>query len=135
MGLKKFLLTSFGFLFLGLGAVGLVVPIWPTTPFILVSAACFSYAPQIREKIMKISFFREHIENYQCRTGLTRKTVIISLGYLWSMLLISIGIIQSVWISLLLSFIGMAVTIHILFIAKAKYKKEEAENEAGIRNI
>lgn len=119
MRLKVVLLTSFGFLFLGLGAIGLLLPVWPTTPFVLLAAGCFSVSPRLRARIMKIAFFREHIENYEKRTGLSRKTVGISLGYLWGMMLLSMLLIRSPWTSVLLFCIGAAVTIHILLMAKA----------------
>ena len=124
MRVKIILLTGAGFLFLGLGAIGLLLPVWPTTPFALISAACFSCTPRLRAQIMKISFFREHIENYECRTGLSRKTIIISLSYLWGMLFLSMLLIQTSWISFLLFSIGIAVTSHILWMAKARRKKE-----------
>lgn len=110
-------------MFLALGAIGLLLPVWPTTPFVLVSVACFSSSPHIKARIMKIHFFKEHIENYESRTGLSRKTVWKSLGWLWGMLLLSIVLLKNGWLSLLLFLIGAAVTTHILYIAKAKEKK------------
>lgn len=132
MRIKAILLTGFGFLFLGLGAVGLLLPVWPTTPFVLVSAACFSRTPRLRAWITSIPFFRDHIENYENRTGLSRKTVTISLSYLWGMLMLSMALVQTAWVSLLLSFIGTAVTLHILWMSKAKRQKQEQETENGI---
>ena len=117
---KKIFLTGLGFLFLGLGAIGLLLPLWPTTPFVLVAAACFSASPYWKARIMKIPFFREHVENYQCRTGLSRKTVYLSVGWLWGMLLLSMVFLETLWFSFLLFFIGIAVTSHILCMAKAK---------------
>lgn len=120
MKLQTAILSGFGFLFLGLGAIGLFLPVWPTTPFVLVSAACFSSSPRLRAKIMKIGFFREHIDNYERRTGLSKRTVGISLGYLWGMMILSIALIQTLWIRLLLLAIGTAVTVHILWMARSK---------------
>jgi len=123
--MKTLLLTIIGFLFLGMGAIGLLLPVWPTTPFILAAVACFSSAPRIRARIMRISFFREHIENYENRTGLSHKTVWISLVWLWGMMLLSMVLMQNLWISLLLIFIGAAVTSHILLMARAKSRKKD----------
>ncbi len=117
---RAVILIVLGFFFLGLGAVGLLLPIWPTTPFVLFSAACFSSTPKLKSKIMKIKFFREHIENYESRTGLSRRTVAISLAYLWGMLLISALLIPAIWVKLILAVVGVAVTAHILIMSKAK---------------
>ncbi|NLB80594.1 MAG: DUF454 domain-containing protein, partial [Clostridiaceae bacterium] len=113
--LKTILLTAIGFVFLGLGAIGILLPVWPTTPFVLVSVACFSSAPRIKARIVKITFFREHIENYEHRTGLSRKTVSHSMIWLWGMLLLSMAIIRTFWIIILLLVVGVAVTTHILW--------------------
>lgn len=120
MRIKVILLTALGFVFLGMGGIGLFLPIWPTTPFVLISFACFSGTPTLRAYIMKINFFKEHIENYKSRTGLSKKTVSISLTYLWGMLVLSISFIQTLWVAILLLGIGLAVTLHILWIAQSK---------------
>lgn len=136
MRVKIILLTALGFLFLVLGALGLVLPVLPTTPFVLVSAACFSCTPRLKAKIMKISFFREYITNYGHKTGLSRKTVVISLCYLWGMLLLSILLVHKLLISLFLILIGIAVTVHILCMARPKStKKGDIKIETRIRNI
>lgn len=125
MRIKTIIKTCFGFLFLVLGAVGVFMPIWPTTPFVLLCVACFSSTPRIKNLIMKISFFREHIENYNQRKGLSHKTTCISLIWLWGMLIISALMTQKIWIYILLFFIGFAVSNHILFMAKAKDRNKE----------
>lgn len=100
--------------------VGLLLPVLPTTPFLLLAVACFSTSPRLKANIMKVKLFREYVENYQNRTGLPHKTVILSLCYLWSMLLLSMFLVQTIWIICLLSLVGVSVTIHILYMAKGK---------------
>lgn len=71
---------------------------------------------------MSIPYLREHIENYEHRRGLSQKTLWISLGWLWGMLVVSMVLVRSGWVSLLLSFIGFAVTCHLLWITKGRNK-------------
>ena len=123
--MKTIVLTGFGFLFLGFGAIGIILPVWPTTPFVLVSVACFSSAPRIKARIMKISFFREHIENYEHRKGLSPKTSWLSMLWLWGMLLMSIFLTRTAVSSILLSLVGIAVTFHIVCMAKGREKEDD----------
>lgn len=118
--MKTTLLTGVGFIFLVFGAIGILVPVWPTTPFVLAAVDCFSSAPRIRARIISIPFFREHVENYEHRRGLTRKTFIISMVWLWGMLILSAALIRSLWSLLLLAVVGITVTIHLVWMAKAK---------------
>lgn len=122
--MKTILLTGFGFIFLGLGAIGLLLPVWPTTPFVLVSVACFSSSPRIKARIMRISFFREHIDNYAHRNGLSRKTFWLSMVWLWGMLLLSILLMRAAWSTVLLSLVGLAVSCHIIWMAKGRKKED-----------
>ncbi len=118
--MKQIFLTAAGFVLLGLGAVGLLLPVWPTTPFVIGAAACFSASPALGRKLLQLPFFGEHIENYKNRKGLSGKTLAASLIFLWLMLGLSILLVQTLWVKFLLLAIGAAVSIHILMIAKPK---------------
>lgn len=120
MSVKAILLTVAGLLLLGLGAIGLLVPIWPTTPFMIGAAACFSGTPKLQAKLKRLPVFGEHIENYQNRQGLSRKTVLFSLVFLWGMLALSWFFLRTFWVIALLLLIGVAVTVHVLCMARPR---------------
>jgi len=118
-----------GFLALGLGAIGLLLPVWPTTPFVILAVGCFSATPKIQSKILQIKFFREYYESYTEGQGLRRQTVVVSLSFLWGMLLLSAIIVQKPMIFLILAVVGIAVTIHILWIARPRSKDKSIDGQ------
>ncbi len=120
MPLKDILRIAAGFIFLGLGAVGVVLPLLPTTPFVLVSAACFATVPELQAKVMCIPFFNAHIRNYQHGSGLSKKHVIVSLSTLWITLILTIIFTHLLWLRILLTIIGTVVTIHIIKFSKPR---------------
>lgn len=107
-----------------LGLIGVFLPIWPTTPFVLLALWCFSSTPKIRERILRISFVREYYEGYTVGQGIKRKTVVTSLTFLWLMLIISVLWTQKLLLAIILTCIGIGVTTHILWIATPKEKRK-----------
>ena len=73
-----------------LGAIGIVLPILPTTPFLLAAAACYyKSSPRMHKWLLNNKWFGEYIKNYQEGKGLTRKTKITALTVLWITIIIS----------------------------------------------
>jgi len=67
-----------------LGAIGIVLPILPTTPFLLAAAACYyKSSPRMHKWLLTNKWFGEYIRNYQEGKGLTIKTKIMALTVLW----------------------------------------------------
>ena len=74
-----------GTICLVLGAIGIALPILPTTPFLLAAAACY-YKSSLRmhKWLLNNKWFGEYIRNYTEGKGLTKKTKIIALTMLWA---------------------------------------------------
>lgn len=75
--MKKIIFLFLGFLFLGLGAIGAIVPILPTVPFLLVSAFCFGKSSEkVRLWFQNTKLYKNNLETYVKGEGMTAKTKI-----------------------------------------------------------
>ena len=60
--MKRILYLSAGWLAFGVGAIGVVLPVLPTTPFMLVAAFCFAKAsPRLHDWLVHKTPFGPHI--------------------------------------------------------------------------
>lgn len=70
----KILLIVLGFITLGLGAVGVALPILPTTPFLLVSAFCFAKSSErLNIWFRGTKLYRNNLETFVRGQGMTKK--------------------------------------------------------------
>lgn len=129
MKVKQVLKTILGFLALGLGFLGLFVPLWPTTPFVLLSIWCFASLPKLRDKILKIKFVSEYYYCYTQKSPIRLKTKLLSLVFLWAMLILSMFLIKKPRYYYILGAVGVAVTAHILYIASGRRTKSNIAQE------
>ena len=80
---KRTLYVLFGTIFLGLGILGIVLPVLPTTPFLLLAAACYLRGSEKLHKwLIQHKIFGEFIQNYMEGKGIKRKQKIISIIFL-----------------------------------------------------
>ncbi|MDO8869750.1 MAG: YbaN family protein [Methanobacteriaceae archaeon] len=120
MKTKKFFFLMLGTAFLSTGAVGLIIPVLPTTPFILAAFFCFTKSSKKAEQwIMKNRYFRSYIENYKNKKGVPLDIKIKSILFLWISLLGSLLFFNQKNLYIMLILVGIAVTVHI-FLLKTK---------------
>ena len=121
MTFKKLILLILGFFFLGLGAVGVVLPVMPTTPFVLLAAVCFSASnKRVAAWLQQNRIFGPFIENYRTKKGIGIPQKILSIAFLWTGLIISMVMVQTTWIYIVLGIVGIGVTTHLLLIKTKK---------------
>ncbi len=127
----KALWLSVGLVCVGLGAIGMVLPILPTTPFLLAAAACFcKSSTRMYDWLLGNRWFGEYIRNYKEGRGLPIRTKITALTVMW----VTIGISTVFLLNRLLPpqlvlpmqivmiAIAVGVSIHILRLPTFKKK-------------
>jgi hypothetical protein len=116
--LLRGLLVAAGVLLVGLGAVGALVPVLPTTPFLLLAAACFLRSSERMHRwLLQNRVFGEYLRRYRDGEGLPLASKITTIVLLWATLGLSALVAVPVhlwWSRLLLLVVGLGVTIHIL---------------------
>jgi len=114
----RYLLIIAGTIFLGLGIIGIFLPILPTTPFLLLAAACYARSSKrFYDWLMNNKWFGTYIKNYREGRGVPLKFKVFTISLLWITILISVFfVINNFWIKIILIIIAIGVTIHILTI-------------------
>ncbi|HSL90614.1 MAG TPA: YbaN family protein [Ignavibacteriaceae bacterium] len=124
--LYKYLYLISGFLLVGIGVLGIFLPILPTTIFLILASACFmKSSPKANEWLRNNRFLGAYLRNYQDKTGLTVTAKVLNIGLLWiSISLSAYFLTDELYIRLMLLAIAIGVTIHLLMIkTKIEVKK------------
>lgn len=110
-----------GTLFLVLGLIGIVLPILPTTPFLLLSAACYVRSSEKAYNwLLNNRVFGQYIRDYRDGKGLPVKIRVITITLLWITIIISLFFITIFWVQILLLIIAIAVSLHVAMIKPKK---------------
>lgn len=118
METKRLFFLSVGSTLLGIGVIGIIIPVLPTTPFILASAFFYGKSSKRLDNwISNSPYFGSYIENYKTKNGVPLNDKLTSIGFLWLTLVVSAFLFSNTWyIPLILIIVGMAVTLHIALI-------------------
>lgn len=88
--LKRLIYISLGFLFLGIGAVGAVLPVLPTTPFLLLASYFFTRGSErFNNWFISTKLYKNHIESFIKNRSMELKTKIRLLSFASAVLLLS----------------------------------------------
>ena len=110
-------LVAIGTVALALGVIGIVVPVLPTTPFLLLAAACYARSSErLHRWLMNNRFLGEPVRNYRDSRAVKLHVKVYAITLLWAGIAVSIVAIGGFWLTLALAAIALAVTAHILML-------------------
>jgi uncharacterized protein len=99
----KFLYIIIGFIALGLGVVGLVLPVLPTTPLLLLASYCFVKGSERFERWFKgTALYKRHLETFVRERAMTLKQKLTILLFADVMIAIPFFILESFFVRLML---------------------------------
>jgi uncharacterized membrane protein YbaN (DUF454 family) len=111
---KRIAYLILGIICVCMGIIGVFLPVWPTTIFMILAAWFFIRSSEkyyyllIRNRI-----FGKMIRNYREFRGIEKSTRIKSIALLWITLAISFIIVNIICVKILLVCVGIGVTCHL----------------------
>ncbi|MFI3278925.1 MAG: YbaN family protein [Rikenellaceae bacterium] len=113
----KALFVALGTLSLALGILGIILPLLPTTPFLLLSATLYMHSsPRLYNWLLDNKYLGGYIRSYRECKVIPLRVKIVSLTILWLTILGSIFKVceSHLFIQILLFLIAIGVSWHIL---------------------
>ena len=112
---KSRLFVTAGSISLGIGIVGIVVPLLPTTPFLLLAAYCYGRgSKRLQNKLLSNKLVGSYLRNYLEGKAMSLKAKIWSISILWVVIGCTAALVtDSQIISIVLLAVGSGVTVHV----------------------
>ena len=113
--LSKVAFNVLGTMFLLVGILGVILPLLPATPFLLLASACYVRgSTTLHSWLMSHRYLGPYITNIRDRRGMPIKAKIITITVLWISLLLSMYRVDSLLLDSTLLIVGIGVTTLIL---------------------
>ena len=105
-----------GTIALVIGAIGLFLPVIPTTPLVILAAACYYRgSDRLHNWILSSRWFGETVKNYQEGRGLTRDTKVRAISMMWAMILISAWFfVSNLFVRVAIICVAIGVTVYLI---------------------
>lgn len=120
----KYIYLFIGMICLGLGAVGAVLPVLPTTPFLLVSAYCFAKSSKrVHDWFLSTNLYQKHLDSFVKNRAMTFKTKAIILAS--ASIMLAFPLVLSNSLHLRIFIICLYIIKYYYFLFKIDTIKEE----------
>ncbi len=134
----KIVYIILGFLFFGLGAVGVILPVLPTVPFLLLSSFFFARgSKRFHNWFLSTLLYKKHLQSFAENREMTIKTKVGILAFASSMLALAFYFADHIPVRILIAALVVFKYYYFIFQVKTKKKidtgfKKDADQGTGI---
>lgn len=105
---------SAGSISLVIGAIGIIIPLLPTTPLIILAAFCYGKAsPTLHHWIISNRYFGHYIQDYQAGKGVPFRIKCLAVFIVWTSVLFSLLFIPLFVVKIGMILFGIFIAIFI----------------------
>lgn len=124
----RFLLLVVGFISLGLGIVGIVIPILPTAPFLLLTSFCFvRSSDRFYRWFLSTKIYKKYLANFQKNKVMTLKSELFLILFVSILLMTSLYFVNNLAMTivfcLLVSFKCIYFAFNVRPVSKDEFRK------------
>lgn len=122
MKLKKIIFIIIGCVSLGIGCVGIVLPILPTVPFFLLTVFCFANSSEkLHNWFVNTKMYKKHLALFVKKKGMTVKTKVTILSSVTAIMLLGFILMMLkgiIFPSIILALVWLFHLIYFIFFVK-----------------
>ena len=120
----RVLFIALGFIFLGIGAIGIAVPILPTTPFLLLASFFFAKgSKRFHDWFLSTKLYKRYLESFVRSRAMTLKGKLTILIPVSCMLIITFILVNNIYARIVL--IVLFISKYVYFFTQIKTVSEE----------
>lgn len=113
---KRGIYVAIGLICVVLGSIGVIIPILPTTPFLLLASFCFVRGLERFDKWFKgTKLYKKHLESFVNSRSMTLKTKITILLFADTMIAFPLIIVDSITVKVILSLVILFKFYYFIF--------------------
>ena len=113
--LMRWALISVGFICVGLGIIGLFVPMMPGVVFLLIAAWCFARSSErFHDALLSHPQLGPQIDAWHSGKGFQRQLRTRILTIMWISMIVSMFIAAIWWVCIIIAVCGVCTTLYIL---------------------
>lgn len=134
-GVRRFLFAGLGLLFVGIAILGAILPVLPTTPWVLLAGACFARSsPRLHRWLRGTPYFGHILRDWEMHRGIRWRVKLFAVGLVVTVIGLTVAFSKAPewakWCAVGLGAVGICTILFVVpTVWDAQSKQKSADGE------